>query len=102
MRRLLRAPAHAGARGGLFLLLAIVITAGSCRREAAVQLRAAAEARVWFPLLQDMVVVKVDPGDVAPVGGETEDDAPRDLFVDRFEVTDGEFDAFLRATGYVP
>jgi len=102
MPRLPRAPAHAGACGGLFLLLALLVATNSCRREAAAEGRAAAEPRVWFPLLQDMVVVKVDPGDVAPVGGDTEDDAPRDLFIDRFEVTDGEFDEFLRATGYVP
>ena len=102
MPRLPRAPAHAGACGGLFLLLALLVATNSCRREAATEGRAAAEPRVWFPLLQDMVVVKVDPGDVAPVGGDTEDDAPRDLFIDRFEVTDGEFDEFLRATGYVP
>jgi hypothetical protein len=46
-----------------------------------------------------MVVVKIDPG--AFTEGY-EDDPPLDLFIDRFEVTDGEFADFLRATGYVP
>jgi sulfatase-modifying factor enzyme 1 len=49
-----------------------------------------------------MVVIKIDPPEESADGNGSSETPPSDLFIDRFEVTDGEYAAFLAATRYQP
>src|SRR5262249_22813422 len=111
-----RIPGQAGARGSLFfsssalvglsLAAAIAMGVAGCRRSPSNSADSGAPSeaatRLFFPRLHDMVVIKIDPPEESVDANGGSGTPPSDLFIDRFEVTDGEYASFLAATRYRP
>lgn len=86
---------------GALLAAALAAALASCRREAP-PADGAGATKLFFPRLHDTVILKIDPPEEEGDANGATEAPPSDLFIDRFEVTDGEFAEFLTATRYRP